>query len=67
MRTWRQTTIDLRCGGCGKPIPAGRPFLEYRLAEVKTAKLRCTECAGEPSPIPMGPMTAMLIPFGRFL
>lgn len=67
MRSWRQSTIELHCGACGKPIPAGRPFLEFRLAQVKARKLRCAECAGEASPIPLGPMTAAVIPFGRFL
>jgi hypothetical protein len=67
MRTWRQSTIAVRCGACGKPIPASRPFLEFRLTAVKATKLRCPDCAGESSPIPTGPMTAAVIPFGRFL
>lgn len=67
MRTWRQSTIALRCGACGKPIAAGRPFLEIRLAEVKTWKVRCPECADEPAPGPALPVTAAVIPFGRFL
>jgi DNA-directed RNA polymerase subunit RPC12/RpoP len=67
MRTWKQSTIELRCGACGKAILAGRPFLEFRIAPVKTRKIRCPECAGEASPMPTGPTTAAVIPFGRFL
>lgn len=67
MRTWRQSTIAQHCGACGKPIPPGRPFLEFRLSQVKARKIRCPECADEPSPIPIGPTTAAVIPFGRFL
>jgi DNA-directed RNA polymerase subunit RPC12/RpoP len=67
MRTWKQSTIALHCGACGKRILPGRPFLEFRFSQVKARKIRCPECAGEASPIPTGPMTAAVIHFGRFL
>ncbi len=69
MRTWVRLDRSALCGYCSQLMTKGDPVLAISIAphppneygyvfDVKSARLRCETCAGEPAPaeLPSGPI-----------
>lgn len=54
MKEWKRAPVDMFCGYCNGPIPAGTLALVWTLAKVKQPRVRCADCAGPAPPdLPM--------------
>lgn len=61
VRIWGTAFLAQRCGRCGGDIAKGAPIFRLHLAGVKTPKVRCRTCAGEPVPDAMPPPPVPLV------
>lgn len=58
MKTWRRAPALTICGGpCRVMIRKGEPVLEIRIDGVDKRFLRCPQCAGEPVPADLPPLS----------
>lgn len=60
-RIWKRAQLDSVCGFClpVRRIAYGEPALYVKLDGLKDAKIRCTDCAGEPVPDGLDDMPAI--------
>jgi hypothetical protein len=63
MRKWTRAAIPTLCGGpCGTRIPEGAVMFvlsEFRTFPSVPRKVRCQQCAGEPVPTDVPPLTTV--------
>jgi len=58
MKQWGRSPLATACGMCGVVIKRGDPCMEIAFVAVATTRLRrCPDCAGEPMPEELPPLT----------
>jgi hypothetical protein len=50
MKTWTRAGLERFCGNCHRRIRTGEVYCLWRIVGVKSDKVRCQDCAGEPAP-----------------